>query len=155
VNRSQVENLLYAEARLLDEGRFGEWLELFTDDAVYWIPVREEDADPTSKVSLVYDDRRRLELRVERLTGGFAHAQDPASRVYRLVGNIEVDEEGDPETEVRCVLAIFETRGSAHQVLAARCRYVLRMDGVGPRIARKEVILLNGDQPIDNLTFLI
>lgn len=153
MKRSTVEDLLYREARLLDEGRYDDWLKLFTADAVYWIPVKE-NANPTRDVSLIYDDRHRLELRVERLTGGFAHSQDPPSRVYRIVSNVEVMA-GTPESEARSVVAVFEARGRAEQIFAARCCYRLRVDGEDLRIARKEVILLRGDQPIDNLTFLI
>ena len=37
---SRVEQFLFQEARLLDERRFEEWLSLFSDDGVYWIPAR-------------------------------------------------------------------------------------------------------------------
>lgn len=68
--RAEIENLLYTEARLLDERRFDEWLDLFTDDAIYWIPAGGEAPDPKRHVSLIYDDRTRLWQLVERLRGG-------------------------------------------------------------------------------------
>jgi 3-phenylpropionate/cinnamic acid dioxygenase small subunit len=156
VDRAQIENLLYTEARLLDERRFEEWLDLFTDDAVYWIPAGGEDPDPRRHVSLIYDDRTRLKLRIGRLRGDFAHSQLPPSRVYRMVGNVEIAEPSGHEVTVHAVLALFEVRYGKQTVYAARCTYRLRReDGTPWRIASKRVDLVNRDEVIDNLTFLV
>jgi len=45
-SRSEIEQFLYHEAWLLDHGRLDEWLGLFTDDAMYWIPLEANQADP-------------------------------------------------------------------------------------------------------------
>lgn len=156
VERTEIENLLYTEARLLDERRFDEWLELFTDDAIYWIPAGAEQPDPKRHVSLIYDDRTRLGQRVERLRGGFAHSQEPPSRVFRMVGNVEVNEQESPEVTVYSVLALFEVRYGKQNVYAARCTYRLRRhNGTKWKIAGKRVDLVNRGEVIDNLTFLV
>jgi hypothetical protein len=36
----EIEQFLYVEAELLDDGRFHEWLDLFADDVRYWMPTR-------------------------------------------------------------------------------------------------------------------
>src|SRR5205814_5944535 len=104
--RVTVEGFLYHEAQLLDERRFEEWLELFTDDALYWVPEGEEE-DPVRRVSIAYDDRRRLHERVLRLQSGFAYAQDPPSRTCHLVGNVRV-QEADGELDVASSLIVAE-----------------------------------------------
>src|SRR5262249_7350220 len=38
--KQEVEDFLYREAELLDERRYEEWLDLFTDDARYFMPMR-------------------------------------------------------------------------------------------------------------------
>jgi len=58
---ARCEQFFMHEARLLDDGRFDEWLALFTEDAWYWIPTEPEQQSPFDTVSLVYDDRRLLE----------------------------------------------------------------------------------------------
>ena len=156
VDRGEVESLLYREARLLDERRFDEWLDLFTEDAIYWVPAGGEPPDPKRYVSLIYDDRVRLRQRVERLQGGFAHSQEPPSRVYRMVGNVEVDELEGGEVTVQSMLALFEIRYGKQNVHAGRCTYRLRRpDGGQWKIARKRVDLVNRGEVIDNLTFLV
>jgi len=156
VDRSEIETLLYTEARLLDERRFDEWLDLFTDDAIYWIPAGGDPPNPKRHVSLIYDDRTRLKLRVGRLEGGFAHSQEPPSRVYRMVGNVEVGGLDAQEATAHSVLALFEVRHGKQTVYAARCTYRLRRhDGGKWKIAWKRVDLVNRDEVIDNLTFLV
>jgi 3-phenylpropionate/cinnamic acid dioxygenase small subunit len=38
--RAEIEDFYYTEAQLLDERRFPEWLDLLTDDLVYFMPLR-------------------------------------------------------------------------------------------------------------------
>src|SRR5688572_20547156 len=87
---AEIEQLLYREARLMDEGRYDEWLSLWTDDALYWVPCNHDDIDPMRDVSLIYDDRVRLGERVDRLKSGSVLAQQPKPRMRRVVSNIEV-----------------------------------------------------------------
>src|SRR5437773_1767250 len=83
-NREQIEAFLYREARLIDEHRYDEWLSLWTDEAIYWVPCNEDDTDPERQVSIIYDDRVRLGERVARLQSGAAWAQEPKSRMRRV-----------------------------------------------------------------------
>ena len=78
----EAERFLFAEARLLDERRFEEWESLFTDDAVYWVPI-DPGRDPSHAVAIIYDDRKRLHERVYRLTQTPVLDQNPASRTIR------------------------------------------------------------------------
>ena len=92
VGRYKVENFLYREARLMDEHAYDEWLALWTDDALYWVPCNEDDFDPERHVSIVYENKARLEDRIARLKSGAAYAQDPKSRLSRIVSNVEIED---------------------------------------------------------------
>ena len=83
VDRHQVEAFLYLEARRMDENAYDDWLALWADEALYWVPANRDDIDPTREVSIVYADRPRLEDRIARLKSGAAYAQDPPSRLRR------------------------------------------------------------------------
>src|SRR3954469_23727785 len=93
-----VQALLYREARLLDERRFDEWLELFTEDAHYWLPI--EGGGGAGGPSLISDTRAAMEERVFRLTRTLAHAQNPPSRTQHDVTNVEVVSESGGEVDV-------------------------------------------------------
>ena len=79
IARTDVEDFLFAEAELLDEWRLPEWLELFTDDAIYYVPATDlaVDASPDNNLFYVADDRFRLSERVKRLMKRTAHAEFP------------------------------------------------------------------------------
>ena len=152
--RERIESFLYYEARLIDEHKYDEWLSLWTRDALYWVPCNSDDADPARQAMIIYDDRGRLEERILRLTGTSAWAQQPRSRTRRLLSNIEFHEiEGGYAVEANFILA--EIRRSKQDIFAGRALYTLRNNGDSFSIAVKKVLLLNNDDPIDNLTFIV
>ena len=110
MSRQESEDILYKEARLLDEKRFDEWLALFTDDARYWVPCNKDDGDPHRDISIIYDNRQTMQERVTRLQSGVAHAQSPFSKTRRLLTNIELEETKDGEAVVHSNFVIYELR---------------------------------------------
>lgn len=155
VTRQQVEEFLYREARLLDDGRFQEWLELFDDEAVYWVPYKHQDADPRRDVSIIYDDRARMGERVQRLLSGNAHSQDPPSVTRRIVGNVEIESEEDGRITVSSNFIIAEFRHDQQNVYAGRYEHEIDTSGAQWRIRRKKVELVNSTQPQGNLSFML
>jgi 3-phenylpropionate/cinnamic acid dioxygenase small subunit len=152
----EIEAFLYKEARLADENRYDEWTALWTDDAIYWIPANLDDYDPREHISIVYDDRERLQDRVDRLKSGAAWAQEPRSRIRRVVSNIEVeppDAKGEITASSNFVLG--DLRRGTQTVYFARQIHRLRRTPQGLRLAYKKVILLNNNEPIHNLSFII
>jgi 3-phenylpropionate/cinnamic acid dioxygenase small subunit len=162
-----AQNLLYREARLLDERRYEEWLELFTDDGLYWIPIHQDggEADPRSSVSIIYDDAERRSERVFRTLHTPVLDQSPPSRTIHVVSNVEVDDEREPngDARVHCVQMIAEMRpGGPRQVglgeprtFTGRCEYHVREVDGSLLISLKKLILLDSDRPLYNLTFLL
>src|SRR6058998_1952558 len=87
-----VVEFLHREARLADEARYAEWLALWTDDGVYWVPASTDPAaNPDTHVSHVYDNRGRIDTRVKLLQTGHRYSQEPASLMRRLISNLEVE----------------------------------------------------------------
>ena len=154
-DRQQVEQFLYYEAQLMDEHRYDEWLALWTDDALYWVPTGRDDIDPQREISLIYDDRVRLQLRVSRLKSGFAHAQEPRSRMRRVVSNIVIEEVDQGEILAYSNFLLAELRHGKQDIFAGRAIHRLRPYQGSFRLVAKKVLLINNDEPIDNLTFLI
>src|SRR5947208_12336776 len=87
----RCEQFLVHEARLLDEGKFDDWLALFTADAWYWVPSEPDQLDPQQTVSLIYDDRRLLETPVRRRASRRVDSQEPRSRTNRVVINVLIE----------------------------------------------------------------
>jgi len=153
--REQVERFIYDEAQLMDEHRYDEWLALWTDDALYWVPSGRDDIDPKREISLIYDDRVRLQVRIARLKSGFAHAQEPKSRMRRVVSNIVIEEVENGEILVQSNFLLVELRRGKQDLFAGRTMHRLRLHDGSFKLVSKKVLLVNNDEYIDNLTFLI
>jgi benzoate/toluate 1,2-dioxygenase subunit beta len=152
---SAIEQFLYHEARLMDEGHYREWLSLWTDDAIYWVPCSEEDSDPTREVSLIYDNHERLVQRVDRLMSGTVQALDPKPRMRRVVCNVEIGAADGNDLTVASNFILAHARWDTQQIWAGRSLHKIRRDGAAFKMAFKKVLLINAEQEIPLLQFLI
>jgi benzoate/toluate 1,2-dioxygenase beta subunit len=157
VTRSEIENFLYREARLLDTQQFEEWLELFTDDAVYWVPAGRDNIDPKKHISIIYDDKAAMRTRVKRLRSGLAYAQDPASKVNRLISNVELlsFDESSKTQNVTCMMLLVELARHRQTMHTARCEFALVSNEGSWRVRSKKVNLLKNNEILENTPFLI
>jgi len=151
----EFEAFLTYEARLMDEGRYREWLDLWTEDAQYWVPCNEDDIDPARAISIIYDDRDRLVQRVERLLSGSVLAQQPRPRMRRVISNIEVSELAGGEVTVESNFILGSMRaGTKHLWIGRTIHHLRRVEG-SFMMARKKVLLIDNDAEIPLLQFLI
>jgi len=151
----EISQFLYREARLQDEHRFEEWEALWTDDALYWVPANGEATDPEREMSIIYDNRSRIGLRIRQFLTGKRYAQLPVSRLRRVVGNIEVLGDEEDGTRVSANMLLYESHRRGQIVWAARNDYLLRPMNGQWRMARKKVALVNNDSALTTMAFLI
>lgn len=157
--RERVTAFLIHEADLADAHRYSEWLELWTPESIYWVPANNDDYEPRLHVSIIYDDYTRLQERCYRLSLEGAHSQDPPSRLCRVLGNVRLmatdGEQRAGELPVAVNMVLVEVRSGIKNVYGARCQYILVETDDGLKIKQKKVILLDNDEPLGNLTFLL
>lgn len=159
-----IEQFLYREARLLDNRQYHAWLDLFTDDLRYWMPIRtsryakisksvalldevghdETDIAKEDGQAIMDEDKASLQLRVARLDTGMAWAEDPPSLTRHFLSNVEV-EAGDTPSEFRvfCNFIVYRTRGDHQQDFYVGHRQdLLRRESNGQlKIARRKIVL--------------
>lgn len=152
---SEVTRFIYREARLQDDHAYDEWEALWTDDGVYWVPANDDDSDPEREMSIIYDNRSRIALRIRQLHTGKRHAQAPRSRLRRVVSNVEILEASGEEVCVTSNALVFESNLRADTVWASRNEHRLRRVDGQWRMARKTVYLVNNDKPLYSMSFLI
>ena len=155
LSRQQAEEILYEEARILDARRYDDWFAMLTDDAIYWVPCNGEGIDPTREISLVYDDHARLRDRIDLLNSGVAHAQSPPSRTCRLISNVQIEQTSDDDARITSAFFLYELRHARQRVFAGRYQHRLRFEDGRWKIASKKAVLVNNDEVIDNLTFIV
>ena len=143
VTRSDVEDLLFKEAELLDDGQLEQWLGLFTEDATYYVPSTDlpRDASPDKSLFYIADDRARLNERVIRLMKKTAHSEFPRSRTRHLVSNVQIKKiEGDEVVAVAAFVTYRSKNGNTDAYIGST-RYVLRVVNGELRIREKRCTL--------------
>jgi len=148
-----VERFLFREARLLDEGDYQAWLDLYTDDAVYWVPRERGQDDPLNAASIIYENKAVLAMRMRRLMHPRAYALEPAPHTTHMIGNVEV---GEPdrrgELAVHSALVMVEYRDGEKRVFSGRCAHRLRRVESDFRIVFKRIDLVDCDGPMGLIT---
>ena len=152
-------DFVYKEARLADEARYAEWLALWTDDGVYWVPATTDPAaSPDTHISHVYDNRGRIDTRVKLLQTGHRYSQEPASLMRRLISNLEVERAANGELVAGSNFVLGELAIQAKRELhwwVGRTTHRLRPVDGELRMCLKKVVLVNAAEPLPNLSFLI
>jgi len=146
----EVERLYFLEAALLDAHKYDEWIQLFTDDVHYFMPIRrtrtrrELDKEFTKPGEMAYfdDDKMLLNGRVLKFLSGTSWAEDPPSRTRHMIHNVRiVDDRGD-ELDVEANFHIYRTRLKSEEDawVGKRCD-TLRRDGDTFKIAKRWILL--------------
>ena len=146
--RNEVEQFYYEEAASLDEKRFHDWLDYFSDDAHYWLPIRrtrtvdQMDQEFTGPDEMAYfdDDKAMLEMRVRKLDTGYSWSEDPPSRTRHMMtkGSDKVDGEYTVETN----FILYRTRlNSEEDMWVGVRRDQIRRDGDSFKIADRKIFL--------------
>jgi 3-phenylpropionate/cinnamic acid dioxygenase small subunit len=147
----EIEQFLYLEAALLDDGKFHEWLALLAEDVHYWMPTRynrtrrerDKDVSGPGEIAFFDEDLTSLKARVKRLDTGMAWAEDPPSRTRHLVTNVQITPRAQVgEYDVVSAFFCYRTRLETDvNLFVGRRDDVLRETESGWRVARRRILL--------------
>lgn len=158
----EIQQFLYAEAELLDERRFEEWLDLFTDDVRYWMPMRRnvkfgqqerENTRERQEISWFDEGKETLVQRVRQIATGVHWAEEPLSRVCHVVSNVQLLEATDSHLRVKSRFIVYRNRLQEETdfFVGKREDVLRRVDGQW-RIARRAIFLDQNVLLAKNLT---
>ena len=147
INKEEFELFLIYEGRLLDDREFEKWMDLFTDDGVYWVPSTDGEPDPYNEASLFFDDKQLMKTRIERLRHPRIHIQTPPSRTNHVISNVIVEEADDDKGTylISSSLLMGEYRLDVQRFFMGRQFHRLKRDGNSFKISLKRVNLINCD----------
>jgi 3-phenylpropionate/cinnamic acid dioxygenase small subunit len=157
IARQDLIDFVVREARLLDEKRYAEWNALFTDDAMYWVPLVPEQEDGINHTSHLYEDKLLRELRIERLKSARAFSQQPPTRAHHLLQTptVEVFDAAGNAFVVRSEFHYTEAQGDELQFFVGTCLHHLTLQAGALRMTLKRVNLLNCDAALPAVQLFI
>jgi 3-phenylpropionate/cinnamic acid dioxygenase small subunit len=160
--KEEVEAFLYREAELLDERRYAEWLDLFTEDAHYFMPMRrnvphdEPEREFTragTEVNWFDEGKDTLSRRVQQILTGIHWAEEPPSRICHMVSNVQVVADGPAEVTVKSRFLVYRNRVETEtDFLVGKREDRLRRVNGGWKIARRKIVLDQNVLLAKNLT---
>jgi 3-phenylpropionate/cinnamic acid dioxygenase small subunit len=143
------------EADLLDHGAYQQWLDIWSQDGLYIIPIGDGD-DFEDKLNYAYDDAPMRRMRVARLTSGQSMSANDAAKTVRVTGRYRLLSVADDATvTMRCAQTLTEYRREILRTYAANVTYVLKPFEDSFRIEKKIVRLINSDGALAGLTYLL
>lgn len=155
ITLEEATSFLWAEADMLDRHDYKPWLALWTATGRYTIPTERDVTDYDAVLNIVHDDATMRDLRVKRLISGFAMSSAPAARTVRTVSRFVITGQGDASLSLRAAMLIGEYKYERTRILAADVDYhLVRVDGA-IRLDRKVVRLVNSDDFLHGIGYLL
>ncbi|MBN8758476.1 MULTISPECIES: 3-phenylpropionate/cinnamic acid dioxygenase subunit beta [unclassified Variovorax] len=166
--KREIEEFLYDEANLLDERRFKEWLDTLAEDLRYFMPMEhnvkfgEHAARELTKreehMAWFNEGKWSLGKRAEQILTGVHWAEEPLSRVCRMVSNVqltamETNSSGNLEVDVSSRFLIYQNRCEYEQYFFVGDRLDrIRRTADGWRLALREIHIHQNVLLAKNLT---
>jgi 3-phenylpropionate/cinnamic acid dioxygenase small subunit len=146
----EIEQLLYRQAELLDAKQWQAWMDLFTDDGIYWMPARAEQTEWESSPSIFIEDKPMMEIRKGRVTHPNAWSQAPLWETNHIVSHVALEENSGDRIVVRSRFHMMELRRDSIRHFGGRYRHTLRRGADGLlKIQLQRVDLFNAQAPFD------
>jgi 3-phenylpropionate/cinnamic acid dioxygenase small subunit len=151
---TDIARFIYHEARLLDEKRWDEWYDLFTEDAHYWVPLTRNQSDAEFHTSLAYEDKLLLRLRIERLRRR-PPSQHPESWSQHVLQDPDIEAADAGEWRTRTAFHYSEARGDEFQSYTGVALHQLVLSDGAIRIRLKRINLLNCDAALPSIQLFL
>lgn len=151
----QAAAFVWAEADMLDHGEFADWLDLWTDDGLYIVPIDPDETDFDNTLNYAYDDHAMRKKRVTRLGSGESISTTPQARTVRSVSRLRVLSEADGVVTVRGAQDLKEFRKDVLRQHIADVTYELKREGDGFRLQRKVIRLINSTDTLTSIGYIL
>lgn len=146
---------VWLEADRLDQREFDDWLGMWSEDALYIVPVEPGVTDFEAHLNYAYDDAVMRAKRVERMTGGDSVSASPLARTVRALSRFRLLSDDGRRIELRCMQHLTEYRRERIKTHVADVEFTLLREGSGFRMQRKVVRLINADQTLSGISYIL
>ena len=153
---NEVTAFIWAEADMLDHSEYQEWLNLWSEQGKYIIPIDPTLTDYENNLNYAYDDHHMRKLRVQRLENGEAISTAPKANTVRSVSRVRVIQDQDNEIVLRCAQNLREFRKENLKHYTADVTYhLVRQTEGGLKISRKVINLVNSTDTLAGISYIL
>jgi hypothetical protein len=151
---TDIQQFLFHEARLLDAQKFEAWLDLYSSDCIYWVPLELHQQDGVHTSSIIYDDKTLMEIRIRQYAHARAHARNPLPRTVHSISNLLLEKAQDGSYQVFSNLMVAEYRQEVLRTWFATVEHTLHPHGQSFKIQKKRINLINSEAELDGISIL-
>ncbi|MDB4512107.1 hypothetical protein N9060_01455 [Arenicella sp.] len=151
---NRVNAFLNAEADLLDNRLYQDWLSLWSESGLYIVPVDTQAKDFKNTLNIAYDDHHMRLLRVERLTGGESVSVISAQPTSRSISALRIISDENDLVTVRCSYCLYENKAGDLRHYPGSAEFVLKRNGDSFLIKKKLVKLLRASQFLATISYI-
>jgi 3-phenylpropionate/cinnamic acid dioxygenase small subunit len=152
ITLNEAMQFIWAEAEMLDAHDYDPWLQLWTADGLYIVPVDRSTEDYASVLNVAYDDADMREARLKRLKSGFSMSAAPPARTVRTISRFVI--QPGPTFSIRAAQHIIEYKYERTRMMASDVTYELVRAGEILKLNRKVVQLINSDDALHGIGYL-
>jgi 3-phenylpropionate/cinnamic acid dioxygenase small subunit len=145
----EVEQLLYRQAELLDTKAWDEYINLFTEDGLYWMPPAPHYTTWEGQPAIFIEDRDLMTVRARRVEHPRAWSQQAEWSTNHVVSNVVIEKSSGNDVEVRSRFHMMELRRDELRHFGGSYRHQLRRSTDGLKIKLQRVDLFNAQAPYD------
>jgi 3-phenylpropionate/cinnamic acid dioxygenase small subunit len=145
----EIEQFLYRQSELLDGKLWQDYIDLFTDDGVYWMPVTPDQTEWEGSPSIFAEDKYMMEVRMGRVMHPTAWSQVPMWGTSHVIGNVVIESGSASEWIVRSRFHMMELRRDTVRHFGGTYRHTLVREDGQLRIKLQRVDMFNSQAPFD------
>lgn len=150
---ADVTEFIWAESAMLDAKEYDAWLDLWTEDGLYILPIGDGE-DYKNQLNLCYDNAKMRRDRIGRFQRGFSISSAPPAETVRTVSRFRIDAAEGDVIKVSCAEHLIEDKFGRQRVWAGNAYYTLKVTDSGFKLQQKVVRLLNSDGMLNSFSYL-
>lgn len=151
----QAIGFIWQEAELLDRKDYAAWGRLWAEDGFYIVPIDPDTTDYASQLNYAYDDARMRQLRIQRFTSGFSMSAADSAVTVRTVSRFTAGQSEGNEIEVHSAQILAAYKRGATTLFAGNLTHRIRMTAEGPKLVQKVIRLVNSQDALNALGYLL
>ncbi|QIE30102.1 Ring hydroxylating beta subunit (plasmid) [Caballeronia sp. SBC1] len=146
---------IWREAEILDRKDYRAWLDLWSPDGFYVVPIDPLATDFAATLNYAYDDDTMRALRVQRLSSGYSPSVTDAARTVRTVSRFTMSSDSPDTVDVRSAQVVVAYKRGVSALFAADVEHRIDLSGDEPRIVQKVVRLIDSTDALNAIGFLL